>query len=147
MAMQTPSEMQRAGQARERAHALWQSGLPVAQIQERLVLEGVDPQVARSIAQDLMVKFGQAFKESGRKHMLYGTVWVVLALLVTGITFLGALGTDKPYLFAWGLAAFGAIQAIRGLYQYGRGRATIAHYATNSPSAPDDHSEQRHRHG
>jgi predicted metal-binding membrane protein len=69
-------------------------------------------------------------QESGRKHILYGAVWIVLGVLISVVSYLGALGTDKPAIITWGLVALGGIQMIRGCYQYMKGRATVVHYTS-----------------
>ena len=127
MAVQVSPSAQQAAQAR--AQALWSSGLPVAQVQDTLILEGVNPSVAQAVAEELMVYIGQTFKEQGRKQMLYGAVWIGIGLLVTALTFLGALGSGRPFFIVWGLMALGGIQTVRGLYHFLKGRATVLHYA------------------
>ena len=56
-------------------------------------------------------------KNTGKKNMLYGTLWFVGGLVVTVGTLSAASG-GGTYIIAWGALLFGGIQFVQGLIQY-----------------------------
>jgi hypothetical protein len=57
----------------------------------------------------------------GRRNMLYGALWFVGGLAVTVGSFFFA-PPNGVFVVAWGAILFGALQFIRGVFQYGRMR-------------------------
>ena len=53
--------------------------------------------------------------------MLYGALWCIGGILVTGITF-SAARSGGTYFIAWGAVLFGGFQFLQGLYQYLTGK-------------------------
>ena len=56
-------------------------------------------------------------KNTGKRNMLYGTLWFVGGLVVTVGTLSAASG-GGTYIIAWGALLFGGIQFVQGLIQY-----------------------------
>ena len=55
-------------------------------------------------------------EEIANKNMLYGALWCIGGLLVTGITYAVA-SEGGSYFITWGAVFFGALQFLKGLYQ------------------------------
>jgi len=60
-------------------------------------------------------------KERGKKNMLYGALWFIGGLVVTGATYAAASG-GGTYVVAFGAVIYGAGQFIRGVLEYNKSR-------------------------
>ena len=96
----------------EHASELMKGGLPAAKIEENLVEEGLEPELAASVVDHL-----QALRRAaGKKKMLYGAIFLFGGLIVTGVTY--SMATEgEGYIIAAGAIIFGAIQFVRGWLQ------------------------------
>ena len=100
------------------AHAaqLLAAGETPERVEGRLVEMGLDRKAARTVVDRLVEVRGEARKEAARKNMLYGGLWCVGGLVVTGMTY-SAASSGGGYVVAWGAIIFGAIQFFRGVAQ------------------------------
>src|SRR5262245_26879271 len=99
------------------AHQM-QSGVADAVIEQNLVEQGLTPEVARIVVQNLGQARNQARRESGKKKMLYGALWCVGGTAVTAFTYSSASTGGGSYYIFWGAIIFGAIEFFWGLGQY-----------------------------
>jgi hypothetical protein len=99
------------------AAELMKDGLSGPQIESHLIEKGLDQQAAAIVVRNLAELRTNAYKEAGKKNMLYGALWCIGGTVVTVITLAAASG-GGTYVIAWGAIIFGGIQFLRGLYQY-----------------------------
>jgi hypothetical protein len=57
-------------------------------------------------------------KSVGKKNMLYGALWCVGGTVVTVVSYTAVAESGGTYIVAWGAILFGAIQFIKGVYQF-----------------------------
>ncbi|MBN1937834.1 MAG: hypothetical protein JW934_24480 [Anaerolineae bacterium] len=99
------------------AAGLIQSKLPRAQVQDRLVAQGLDRQTAADVVDNLTRLHADARKKSAKKNMLYGALWCIGGIVVTVGTLALAKGGGS-FVVAWGAIIFGAIQFFKGLFDF-----------------------------
>jgi hypothetical protein len=83
-------------------------------VEQLLVEQGLEPESAAMVVQNLREARKDSQKEQGQKNMVYGALWFTGGLLVTLISYAAAAGGGK-YLLAYGAVIGGAIQFIAGL--------------------------------
>jgi len=54
-------------------------------------------------------------RAAAEKRMIWGAIWCILGIAVTGITYVSALSAGGSYIVAWGAIVFGGIQFFQGL--------------------------------
>jgi hypothetical protein len=100
------------------AAELMRNGTAPAEIEKKLVEQGLDAESAATVVDNLKQARAKALKEAGQKNMLFGALWCIGGIAVTAITYQAAAGGGGgSYVVAWGAILFGAIQFFRGLAQ------------------------------
>lgn len=99
------------------AAGLIQSKLPRAQVEDRLVAQGLDRQTAADVVNTLLRSVKDARKKAAQKNMLFGALWCIGGIVVTVVTFSLAQGGGS-FIVAWGAIVFGAIQFFKGLVDF-----------------------------
>lgn len=74
-----------------------------------LVEQGIDEAVANNVVERINAELAEAHENAASKNMLYGALWCAGGTVATL--------ADIGYIF-WGAIVFGAIQFIKGLYDY-----------------------------
>ncbi|GAH12104.1 unnamed protein product, partial [marine sediment metagenome] len=106
------SQEERIKMVYEHATELMKGGLSASKIEGQLVKEGLEPELAALVMQQLWTLRHRA----GTKNMLYGAFFFLGGLIFTGITYLMAT-EGGAYVIAYGAIVFGAIQFLRGWLQ------------------------------
>lgn len=96
---------------------LVKGGSSASQVESKLMEKGLDQASASIIVKNIFSFRSNAIKEAAKKNMLYGALWCIGGLVVTVISF-SAASAGGRYVLAWGAIIFGAIQFLRGLFQY-----------------------------
>jgi len=109
--MATQNEVRQA--VYQYAAELVKKGLPASQVESKLMAKGLDQASAAIVVKNLFAARSQA----ATKNMLYGALWCIGGIIVTAVTYSSASGGGR-YVIAWGAIIFGAIQFLRGLWQY-----------------------------
>jgi hypothetical protein len=120
MSDQEPSEGQIAQAVYAFAAEQMKNGSSPQQIQGMLVEKGLDQESAATVVSNLTRMRSEAVRDAGKKNMLYGALWCIGGIVVTGATY-SAASDGGTYIVAWGAIVFGAIQFFRGLDQAGQG--------------------------
>ena len=106
------SQEKRIKRVYEHAAELMKGGLSAANVEAQLVKEGLEPELAALVMQQLWTLRHSA----GNKKMLYGAIFFFGGLIVTGVTY--SMATEgEGYIIAGGAIIFGAIQFLRGWLQ------------------------------
>ena len=61
-------------------------------------------------------------QQRGKKKMLYGALWFIGGLIVTGMTYAAASRSGGTYVITYGAVIVGAVQFIRGVLEYNKSR-------------------------
>lgn len=105
----------------DHAAALRAEGLTYPQIEDRLVQDGLDPDLARTVTDRLRELVREQHAKAGQKNMLFGAMWCIGGTVVTFLTYQAAAqGGGGKYVVAWGAIVFGAVQFFQGLFQSGK---------------------------
>jgi hypothetical protein len=75
--------------------------------------------IGRAVAQQTNMKNDfekRAYREVGKKNMVYGALWCIGGTLVTVCSYQAA-SAGGHYIIAWGAVVFGAFQFFKGLAQ------------------------------
>jgi hypothetical protein len=93
-----------------------------AELQRKLVNEGIDPSAAPSIiaAADSVVVEAKRRDINGRT--LSGFLLFAVGIVITAATYTGAESTGGPYIVAWGAVVYGLMQFVRGIRELIRDR-------------------------
>lgn len=81
-----------------------------------LISTGLDGETANIVVSNIQNRIKEERNEIANKNMLYGTLWCIGGLLVTGITYAVSINGGS-YIFAWGAVFFGGLQFLKGLFQ------------------------------
>ena len=99
------SQEKRIKMVYKHAAELMKGGLSAANVEAQLVKEGLEPELAALVMQQLWTLRHSA----GNKKMLYGAIFFFGGLIVTGVTY--SMATEgEGYIIAGGAIIFGAIQ-------------------------------------
>ena len=104
----------------EYAADLQRNGLSRKDIQQKLVSQGLDQEAAIAVVKNLRKIRSKAFRNAAAKNMAIGAVVCLIGAVVTSVSYSAASEspTGGSYVVAWGAVAFGALQFLRGLYQW-----------------------------
>jgi hypothetical protein len=93
-------------------------GAAPSEIEKALTERGMDTEAAASVVGALKEQKAFALKETGRKNMLHGAMWLIGGFFVTVYSYrIAANAGGGSYLLAWGAIVFGGIQFFRGVVQ------------------------------
>ena len=98
------------------ADMLYDQKKSVGETKAALIENGLNPEEADVVINNLQNQYNKEKKEAGNKNMMYGALWCVGGILVTVLTY-SAASDGGTYVIAWGAVIFGAIQFFKGLYQ------------------------------
>ena len=104
----------------EYAADLQRHGVSGKHIQEKLVSRGLDQETAATIAENLRKIRSKAIRNAAAKNMAIGAAVCLIGVAVTWVSYTAASEspTGGRYVVAWGAVAIGALQFLRGLYQW-----------------------------
>lgn len=100
------------------AAGLVKAGMSASQVESKLVEKGLDRSAASIVVKNLFQLRAKAVNEAGKKNMLYGALWCIGGIVVTVATYSAASSGGGSYVVAWGAIIFGAIQFLKGLFQF-----------------------------
>lgn len=81
-----------------------------------LISTGLDGETANIVVSNIQRRIMEEREEIANKNMLYGALWCIGGIIVTGITY--AIASEGGgYLITWGAVVFGGWQFLKGLYQ------------------------------
>lgn len=84
------------------------------QVKMALIEQGLSEANAAIVVENLEMQIEQARKNKANKDMLYGALWAVGGIIVTGVS----MASNSGGIIAWGAILFGAIQFVRGVINY-----------------------------
>lgn len=80
-----------------------------------LIEQGLDEESASIIVANLEQRIKAAKKENANKDMLYGALWVIGGLVVTGATY-AAASDGGNYVAFYGAVMYGGYRFLKGLF-------------------------------
>ncbi|MEQ8786429.1 MAG: hypothetical protein RIC55_09020 [Pirellulaceae bacterium] len=92
-----------------------------ASVKADLMQQGLDPQSAEVVVDELSRVRSDAVRSAGLRNMGIGALWCIGGIAVTAITFSMASEGGGSYIVTWGAILFGGIQFLRGLWQTASG--------------------------
>ena len=104
------------------AGELVKGGLSAAQVEGKLMARGLDRASASFIVDNVFSIRTKAIRDTAKRKMVHGALWCIGGLAVTLAGFIVASEGERLIL-ASGAVIFGAIQFLRGLFQYTNGTA------------------------
>jgi hypothetical protein len=113
--MASQEEIRRA--AHNYVAEMLKAGMTAAQMESKLMEQGLDQHNAASVVRNLLATRAQALNENAKKNMLYGGICFLAGIVVTLVTFMASSG-GGTYILVWGAIIFGGFQFFRGLLQY-----------------------------
>jgi len=81
-----------------------------------LMSTGLDGETANFVVSNIQNRIKEEREEIANKNMLYGALWCIGGLLVTGVSYAVAI-EGGSYFITWGAVVFGGWQFLKGLYQ------------------------------
>src|SRR5262249_10479701 len=105
------------------AAELLMQGMPPAEVEQKLVEQGLDADSAAVVVAKLQEARADVIRGAGKKNMIFGALWCIGGTGVTVGSYLSAAGGSGggSYVIAWGAIVFGAIQFFRGVSQMSGG--------------------------
>ena len=86
-------------------------------VEQELMQQGLDPQSARTVVNELARVKSSALRSAGLRNMGIGALFCIGGIVVTVVTYAIASESGGMYFIAYGPAIFGGIQFFRGLFQ------------------------------
>jgi len=87
---------------------------------QALINKGLDEKNASIVVTRIEQQIQDAIDDKkcdAKEEMIYGAVWCIGGILVTVVTYIGAV-SQGVYIITWGAILYGAIRFIRGLILY-----------------------------
>src|SRR4051812_25582125 len=103
----TPEQEQAVQAIYNYAADLLMQGTAPADIERKLVEQGLEADTAAVVVKNLLEAKGNASREAGKKNMLFGALWCIGGTVITVGSYMSAAGGGGgSYVVAWGAIIF-----------------------------------------